>query len=125
VIGPLTLQQQLKAWRRRGVQCRLDGGRVRVSGVRRLSVAERSALSASSAQVQQLLVQRAQRRKKDEEQQHGMAMPPERPRRVVGHVASPGYPHLARPLYEDECRPVPAHARVLGKIPYGWLIGGE
>lgn len=128
MIGPLTLSAWLRALRRRGVQVRLDGGRVRVSGVRKLGPAERAALSASAEQVRALLEARAKRRRKEEEQQHDMAKPPERPRRVIGHQAMPGYPHLARLLHADEVtdiRPSP-RARQLGGLPYGWTkFGGE
>lgn len=123
MIGPLTLPQQLKAWRRRGVQCRLVDGRVRVSGVKGLTAAERTALLESGPQVQALLGRRAERRRKtdEEEQQHGMANPPERPRRVVGQHVVPGYPALSRPLHADECKQIDLQrARVLGTVPYGW-----
>lgn len=127
MTGPSTLAQQLKAWRRRGVQCRLVDGRVRVSGVRSLTAAERDALSRSGPQVQALLERRAQRkRKKDEEQPQSKAVA-QRERKVVGQVVVAGYPALTRPLYADECRDIPVQrARVLKSITYGWLkFGGE
>ena len=121
---PFTLAAWLRDLRRRGVVCRLSGGRVRVSGVRKLTPVERAALSASSEPVRQLLEARARRRKKErtEEQQHGMATAaPERQRRVVGQVVRPGLP--LQLLFEDDVKPIPAHARVLGRIPYGWKVG--
>jgi hypothetical protein len=126
VIGPLTLNQQLAAWRRRGCQCRLDDrGRLRSRGLKKLSVAEREALFASAPMVRDLLLKR--RTKKDEEQQHRMASPPERPRRVIGQHVVPGYPSLSRLLYADEVKDITPspRARQLQGVTYGWLVGGE
>ena len=122
-MAPLTLQQQLRAWRRRGCQCRLDDrGRLRSRGMKQLTAAERDALFASAPMVLDLLLaRRAKRRKRDEEQQHVVAKPPERPRRVIGQLVMPGYPQLTRPLYADECKEIDvSRARVLGTVPYGW-----
>jgi hypothetical protein len=124
VTNPPTLSQWLARLRREfGVQCRLDGsGRVRVKGLRRLPAAEKAALFAASAEVQALLGARVRRRsRRKDEEQHRMASPPERPRRVIGQHVVPGYPQLARPLYADEVKLIDVHrARVLGTVPYGW-----
>lgn len=123
---PLTLPQWLAELRRRGVQVRLtDDGRVRHTGLKKLTRTEKAALFASHEQVQQLLLQRAQRRRKDEEQQHRVAMvEPQRQRRVVGQVVRPGL--SLRLLYEDETTAIPAHrCRVVAVVPYGWKVGGD
>jgi hypothetical protein len=125
VTRPQTLPQWLAELRRRGVRCRLVAGRVRVSGVKGLSSAERVSLFASAPMVQQLLEQRAQRRRLKKKQQQPVAMPHEqRERKVVGQIVMPGRP--LRLLFEDETKAIDTRrARVLGKIPYGWLIGGS
>jgi len=118
-MRPLTLPQWLAELRRRGVQVRLHGGRVRVSGLRRLSVPERAALVASGAQVQALLEARARRRPKHAKQEQQLVAEPKQ-RRVIGQIVNPG--GALRLLFEDETKPIPARgARFVG-VPYGWRI---
>jgi hypothetical protein len=124
VIGPLTLRQWLAELRRRGVQCRLAAGRVRISGLRKLEAAERAALFASAEQVKELLRERAQRRRaKRKTEQAAMATTePQRPRRVVGHHVVPGYPQLSRLLYEDEVKQISPTQRARGLPSHRWRL---
>jgi hypothetical protein len=119
-VNPETLAQWLRRLRREfGVQCRLRGDRVSASRFTRLPQVERDALLSSVAQVQAHLERRAERRRRKEQKQ-SMATVQQRPRKVIGQHVVPGYPHLTRPLFEDEVKRIPARpGRVLG-TPYGW-----
>jgi hypothetical protein len=123
VTGPQTLEQWLSRLRREhGLRCRLHGERVRAKGIEKLPPTERAALFASVPQVHALLVRKAERRAKRRKQERQHPALPQRQRKVIGQMVSPGYPSLTRELFEDEVkdiRPSP-RARQLVGLPYGW-----
>ena len=128
----MTLTQLIAKLRRRGVTFRVVGGEVHVDGWPLLSATEQARLREDREDVKARLEARERRRqeradrkrKKDQQQE---AMPQEqKERKVVGQHVVPGYPQLSRPLYADECRTIDTRtARVLKKISYGWLVGGD
>ena len=101
----VNVERLLARLRRRGVVVRLDGGRVRVSGWRRLDAAEREELRRLRDQVREVFERRArrqaraaERQRQREQQEQEQAVQPVR-RQVGVTVLGPG---LTRPLYADE-----------------------
>jgi TRAP-type C4-dicarboxylate transport system substrate-binding protein len=120
----------VKRLQRKGVDVSLVGGLMQVDGWKQLPPEEQEALHADRERIvawlaaRELKRQRRAERKRREEEQHVMANPPERPRKVVGQQVVPSYPQLARPLYADEVKEIDVcRARVLGTVPYGWKVG--
>jgi hypothetical protein len=113
--------------RRRGVTFEIIDGEVHVIGWSLLSAIEKEQMRTDRDNAKARLEAREHRRQRRaarrrmKEQQQGDTQAQQQQRRVVGMVASPGYPHLAKPLYEDETRQIDVRrARVLGTVPYGW-----
>lgn len=125
---PQAVRALLAKLRHRGVVIALADGDVQVDGWKQLTPAERAELREEKERVVAWLESRELRRQRRAErkrkQQESVAIAErQQQRKVVGQIVNPGGP--LRLLYADEVKPVPATARVIGRCPYGWLIGGE
>ena len=121
------LAKLMRRLQRQGVTFAVVNGEVHIRG--KVCPSDLEQLGAGREQLKARLEARELRRqrrgdrkrKQQQEQQQSNGTAPQE-RKVVGMVASPRYPQLAKALFEDECKSIAPspRARQLVGLPYGW-----